>query len=1023
MKNTTPFNYFNKKASMIFLVIFTANVIFANNGIGLQVQSPCAPLADEEIQYRIKTEAKLRGVLDLLHEGPFLDNDVMEKFDLFLTLPEDEEGVSCSYDFRATVKPGGDDKSDLKNEWMVPCFFYSKDVVREYDAVILPNKDITMRMIGRQQSLRQKEDPVGKIPDDKSFQLGDMEKRLISEVAEGFFTAKSEAGVSLMTQDRVVWKYFFDAQIDELAKLGATRKEAKKEIKKKMTLMQRVSILKANEVLELMSGSNLKHAEAAILARQLREWRDYHDLLTPEVHVKLISLKSKARKTISLPANISILAGELIYNNDCRVTLHDSQIESVFHICDGISMDKPDIIGFSLPIGSLAECREIMKYLDKIRFKGRVIFGNVQATYDTEYLLEEFPGAIIVRGEGEKAIVDLTEAIASGSGLGNLKNVVYVENGRLCRGLVQPPDLSELQLPYYGDILGCVAKKNGIINLRGSRGCPWLECSFCSGAEPYGWMVKEQVKNGGSKRSKKWRTISIDKIILAMRHLAFYASAHGENIDRIMFTDADGLIGIEYADKLARAIIDNGLDYFKWTMSTRANFLYSEKDDPSARTRRLNTVQLLKKAGCDGLFVGLETGSEAQRKRYKKWATIKEAEEAAVIMHKNGILRVITTGWIFIDPLMEDISELKENIGFIKRVSERISKKSDMYEMAQYIGGPVNALTVRDGSEYLNMVKNKEKEIGRKLLGELDHNTMIYDCEYVDQRIGHIAEILTRFYQEWIVILAGQWNRHRSGTNTADDTEVVSAYHRLTVQLAERLIEVYEAAGDKGEMEKAYKHFNGELKKELIKKNVIHETGPFLHDLCSIEGAAANFKDKLLSVLSSRKVVLVFDNKLCAPNSNVIFGVIEELLKLKKDPVYERILSNLIVINATSNNILRQLNDISGEDAEIFMFMRNVERNKMARVEPGVHSVYIDETEYEPDTYYPLLEIVTISLSQFLYPGTLYEMGESLSELKMEVRWTTGGPLFFTLLPDMQKYDKQSLIKKYAMLKSVLRSL
>ncbi|MDP8298554.1 MAG: hypothetical protein P9L88_01420 [Candidatus Tantalella remota] len=197
-------------------------------------------------------------------------------------------------------------------------------------------------------------------------------------------------------------------------------------------------------------------------------------------------------------------------------------------------------------------------------------------------------------------------------------------------------------------------------------------------------------------------------------------------------------------------------------------------------------------------------------------------------------------------------------------------------------------------------------------------------------------------------------------------------------------------------------------------------TDPLIYDMSEAEGVAAGFRDKLLSILTKKKVVLLFEDGIGDANSSMILDVLEEIERLKKDPKYARFLRNLTVKKASGKKIARTVNKYTGADTEVFVFARNSTREDLKKIESRVHSTYIDEKDYDWNMYYPLAEMVTIALSQYIDPRTMDKIKDLLEELNIAAELPSGGTIVFTLLPAMERYDKQYLIQKYAALKRAL---
>lgn len=117
-----------------------------------------------------------------------------------------------------------------------------------------------------------------------------------------------------------------------------------------------------------------------------------------------------------------------------------------------------------------------------------------------------------------------------------------------------------------------------------------------------------------------------------------------------------------------------------------------------------------------------------------------------------------------------------------------------------------------------------------------------------------------------------------------------------------------------------------------------------------------------------------------------------------------------------------KLKDYIKEGAEIFVFARGSERDKIETLVGKVHSTYINENNFPINAYYPIMEIVTITLAQFMDGQTIKQIPCALDKLNIKSVIENDGTLIFTLLPKAKQYDTRDLIKQYSILKKLLES-
>jgi len=218
----------------------------------------------------------------------------------------------------------------------------------------------------------------------------------------------------------------------------------------------------------------------------------------------------------------------------------------------------------------------------------------------------------------------------------------------------------------------------------------------------------------------------------------------------------------------------------------------------------------------------------------------------------------------------------------------------------------------------------------------------------------------------------------------------------------------------------------------------------FLGDLLIPQELSFSLVNMLLSRAATKTVVLAFDkglgkiySKKILSNgktySKTILLVVKELDRLKKKKRFKELLKNVVIIDDEPQNFSSELEKyINDENAEVFMFARQTDSVKktLKKIEKEVHAVYIDEIPEEKENisskelpYYPLPEIVTITLAQFIKSDILDSIPTAiLKEMNIESAKEDDGVLFFTVLPKAKRMTETELIQYYAALKRALKS-
>jgi anaerobic magnesium-protoporphyrin IX monomethyl ester cyclase len=249
---------------------------------------------------------------------------------------------------------------------------------------------------------------------------------------------------------------------------------------------------------------------------------------------------------------------------------------------------KPDLIALSTTTDQFPLACELVRFLTA-RGAPPILLGGVHPTAAPEETLS-IPGILgAVIGEGEGAFADILDRLQAGAAIDDVQNLGYRRNGEIVRNPLRPligdlnsipfPDREifeyEKWLPDYRDGLEFIA----------SRGCPY-SCSYC--IEPH---LRELYRGKGPFVRVRSAANLIEEIRqVTARYPRF----------RIL-TFHDDIFGIkrdwlrEFSAAYAR---DVGLPY---RMNFRADLVDEE------------AVQLLKQSGCEGIWIGVESGDEKLR--------------------------------------------------------------------------------------------------------------------------------------------------------------------------------------------------------------------------------------------------------------------------------------------------------------------------------------------------------------------------------------------------------------------------
>ncbi len=218
----------------------------------------------------------------------------------------------------------------------------------------------------------------------------------------------------------------------------------------------------------------------------------------PEVQVLLRDYHHvRGRRTIPLPKELSYLRD--YYARDDKSPF--SSFHHYYHfgadfetIAEETSREKPDLVGISSLFSPYY--REALRCADAIKKKSDVpiLLGGSQVSAMPSFMLSHPNVDLVIRGEGERPLVELLKALKNGRSLRKVPGLGFKKNGRLFLNSeaanfpvaeLPCPDLSDLPKDRY------LFEKKPLCFIITSRGCPY-RCSFCSVHRTFGHAYRKR---------------------------------------------------------------------------------------------------------------------------------------------------------------------------------------------------------------------------------------------------------------------------------------------------------------------------------------------------------------------------------------------------------------------------------------------------------------------------------------------------------------------------------------------------
>lgn len=268
---------------------------------------------------------------------------------------------------------------------------------------------------------------------------------------------------------------------------------------------------------------------------------------------------------------------------------------------------QPELFGISQFTHNREESLRLAQLAKELVPGCRVVLGGPHATHAFALTLAEHPYCdAVVLGEGEATLAELVETLGAGGDPAQVPGLALRSLGKVVKTPPRPPiaDLDLLPLPGR-HLAGAVNvdPRRQLEFIITSRGCP-SACLFCS--SPLFW--------GKGLRLRSPRAIIEELRFIRERYGLIYFS----------FRDDTFTADRERVLELCRLIREERLGII-WNCQSRVNAVDEEM------------LIAMKRAGCECIQFGVESGAETMLKALGKRITTEEVERAAAAVRRVGI--------------------------------------------------------------------------------------------------------------------------------------------------------------------------------------------------------------------------------------------------------------------------------------------------------------------------------------------------------------------------------------------------
>ena len=394
---------------------------------------------------------------------------------------------------------------------------------------------------------------------------------------------------------------------------------------------------------------------------------------------------------------------------------------------------RPRIAGATAVTMTFDHAKQVLKDVKTIDPDILTVMGGPHVSFCAQQTLETFPELdVIVLGEGEETLADLTRTVEEAQNLDTVRGIAYRMGSEIKitteRNFIENLDL--LPLPARHQLaLGRYRALGMPISMTTSRGCPY-KCIFCVGRK----MVGAKVRYHSCRR-----------VVTELEYLA--------NLNFRQINIADDLFTANQERCLAvcEEILKKKLE-INWTSFARVDTV-SEA-----------LLLKMKAAGCTAVSFGIESANPDILKTVKKGITLRQVRNAVRMCRRAGIIPYAS----FILGLPgETQATIKETTDFAVQLQQ------------EGLASGFHILAPFPGTE----VRERSKELGLRILtsdwSKYDANRAVVETASVNHR--RLDAIALDWENKYVQYLGLIQQRIQAGTATADEVSQLENLERTVI--------------------------------------------------------------------------------------------------------------------------------------------------------------------------------------------------------------------------------------------------
>jgi anaerobic magnesium-protoporphyrin IX monomethyl ester cyclase len=334
------------------------------------------------------------------------------------------------------------------------------------------------------------------------------------------------------------------------------------------------------------------------------------------------------------PLGIGYL-GTVLLEQGHEVFIIDMDVEGLNtpKVLPVIEDSSPDVIGITSTVANAANARSLgVELQDYV-----LIHGGPEPTASAEEYLFSNPGSYVLRGEGEHSLVELVHRLEQGRNIHSVPGLSFLLPSGVQHNPINAPEKNLDQLPLVNRHLYNMSRYRATLNgeraisVLGSRFCP-RHCIFCRNRAHPNVYRRRSPQN------------VLQEITVLIRDFGFRA---------YYFYDCSLTLNTTWLHELCHGILERKLDII-WQCMSQANDI------------SLETIKLMRQAGCVRIAAGVESGSERSLQMMRKGISIEQVERFIANLKAVGIIARV---YLMLGFPWETVEDFADTLNLVKRVA------------------------------------------------------------------------------------------------------------------------------------------------------------------------------------------------------------------------------------------------------------------------------------------------------------------------------------------------------------------